>query len=381
MRICFLGMDNLPLLAPDYPVRTIGGESVQQVLLARALARRGHEVHMIVADAGQPDGAIFEGIRVWKAYRFDAGLPVLRFVHPRWTSLWAALTRADCEVHYNSCAGMHVGLLALFCQSHHRQFVYRVASDSECDARLGRIRFARDRWLYTYGRRRAHTVLVQSIEQGLALAAYDGQKSRIAGMLVERPNPPPDTRDIDVLWIANILEVKRPDRILDLARAMPERSFHLAGGKLAAEAELYETTVRAAAALPNVTFHGRLPYAQANALYRRARVFVNTSDLEGFPNTYLQAWAAGVPVVTAIDPDNVIRRERLGAWIVDWHRVPEQVAALLDDPAELNETSARCLAYIEREYGEDKVLAPYLEAFEAARATANNTAVAVPDAG
>ena len=377
MRICLLGLDNLPLLAPEYPARTIGGESVQQVLLGRAFAQRGHEVHMVVADVGQPDGWVQDGIRLWKAYRFDAGLPVVRFVHPRWTSVWAALARADCDVYYTSCAGMHVGLLAFFCQSRGKPFVYRVASDAECEPRLTRIRLARDRWLYRYGRSHAHTVLVQSVEQARALELNSGLQGRVASMLVEKPDRPPEARDIDVLWIANLLEVKRPDRIIELARAMPKKRFHIAGGKLACSAELYETTKRAAAALPNVTFHGYLPYKQANALYRRARVFVNTSDLEGFPNAYLQAWASGTPVVTAIDPDNVIRRERLGTWIVDWRRLPEAVSALLDDPAKLEATSARCRDYIEREYGDDMILAPYLEVLETARASGTRPVTAL----
>ena len=46
-----------------------------------------------------------------------------------------------------------------------------------------------------------------------------------------------------------------------------------------------------------MTFHGAVPYRDAGALYSRARVLVNTSDVEGFPNTYLQAWASGTPVV------------------------------------------------------------------------------------
>ena len=49
-----------------------------------------------------------------------------------------------------------------------------------------------------------------------------------------------------------------------------------------------------------------------DALYDRAKVLVNTSDVEGFPNSYLQAWIRGVPVVTLIDPDGVIEREGLG---------------------------------------------------------------------
>jgi len=34
MKICLLGLDNLPVLAPEYREHTVGGESVQQTLLA-----------------------------------------------------------------------------------------------------------------------------------------------------------------------------------------------------------------------------------------------------------------------------------------------------------------------------------------------------------
>src|SRR5712671_6809620 len=132
MKICFVGFHNLPVLAPEYRGHTIGGEAVQQTLLARALERRGHDVSMVVADYGQRDGEVWEAIRVFKAYSLEAGLPVLRFIHPRWTGMWSALTRADADLYYTSCAGMQVGLLALFCRRFRKRFVFRSASDTDC---------------------------------------------------------------------------------------------------------------------------------------------------------------------------------------------------------------------------------------------------------
>ena len=119
--LCLVGLDNLPVLAPEFRGHAVGGESVQQTLLGRALVRRGHEVSMVTADCGQEDGAVCWGIRVYKAYRPAAGVPLLRFVHPRWTGLWSALKRADAQLYYTSCAGMHLGLLALFCARHGRR--------------------------------------------------------------------------------------------------------------------------------------------------------------------------------------------------------------------------------------------------------------------
>jgi glycosyltransferase involved in cell wall biosynthesis len=363
MKICFVGLENLPVLAPEYRQYNIAGEGVQQTLLGRALARRGHLVSMVVWDYGQSDGAEWEAIRVFKAYRPDAGPRVLRFVHPRWTGMWAALARADADLYYTSCAGMHVGLVALFCRRHRKRFVFRTASDTDCDGSRLLVPFARDRWLYAHGLRRADAVLVQSAAQREALARNYGLAGRVAGMLVESP-PPVAARDIDVLWVSNIRRVKRPDRILDLAEELPELKIHMVGGPLPGEEDLFEEVRDRAAAKGNLTFHGRVPYPDASDLYGRARILVNTSDVEGFPNSYLQAWIRGVPVVTLIDPDRTIEREGLGVAVSAVAQIPAAVRRLLRDATAWRAASDRCRAFMAREHGEDKVLAPYLDTFE-----------------
>jgi glycosyltransferase involved in cell wall biosynthesis len=364
MKICFVGIDNLPLLAPEYRERRIGGESVQQTLLARALARRGHDVSMVVYDYGQVDGAEWDAIRVFKAYRPDAGLPLLRFIHPRWTGMWSALTRADADLYYTSCAGMHVGLLALFCRRFRKRFVYRTASDADCDRSRVRVfvRFARDRWLYAFGLRRADAILVQSASQAEALARSYGLASRVAGMMVEKPRPAA-ARDIDLLWVGNIQPVKRADRVLELADRLPELKIHMVGGPLFRQEALFLDIERAASTRINLSFHGHLSYWDTNDLYGRAKVLVNTSDVEGFPNSYLQAWIRGVPVVTLIDPDRVIEREGLGLAVKSAAQIPDAINSLLGDPAAWGAASERCRSFMAREYAEDKVLAAYLDSF------------------
>ena len=363
MKICFVGFHNLPVLAPEYRRHTIGGEAVQQTLLARALARRGHDVNMVVADYGQRDGAEWDAIRVFKTYRPDAGFPGLRFIHPRWTGMWSALTRADADIYYASCAGMEIGLVALFCRRFRRRSVFRTASDTDCDRSKVLVRFARDRWLYAYGLRRANAILVQSASQAETLARCYGLAGRVAGMLVEKPQRAV-ARDIDVLWVSNIRREKRPDRVLELAGRLPELKIHMVGGSLPGEEALFSDVRHTAAAKANISFHGRLSYWDANELYGRAKLLVNTSDVEGFPNSYLQAWIRGVPVVTLIDPDSVIEREGLGVASRSAAHIPSAISHLLSNPAAWRAASDRCRAFMAREYGEDKVLAAYLDTFQ-----------------
>jgi glycosyltransferase involved in cell wall biosynthesis len=90
---------------------------------------------------------------------------------------------------------------------------------------------------------------------------------------------------------------------------------------------------------------------------------VNTSDVEGFPNTYLQAWASGTPVVAFFDPDGVIAREGLGAAVRTAEEMTAAVQRLSSDESEWRAARDRCLSFIARNYSEDVVLQPYLQAF------------------
>jgi glycosyltransferase involved in cell wall biosynthesis len=105
-----------------------------------------------------------------------------------------------------------------------------------------------------------------------------------------------------------------------------------------------------------------VPYHDVNDFYERARVFVNTSDSEGFPNSYLQAWRRGVPTVSFFDPDGLIRRLGLGHAATSLADMSAAVDRLTSQPAEWQAASQRCRQFMDEHYGEEQVLKPYLEA-------------------
>jgi glycosyltransferase involved in cell wall biosynthesis len=366
--ICFVGLPNLAVLAPEYDRSGAAGEPLQQTLLATALARRGYRVSMVVVDHGQPDGATWEGVQTFKAFARGAGLPLLRFVHPRWTGLWSALSRADADVYYASCAGGLIGQVAMFCARRSKKFVFRAASDTDClpDALIINRWYWRDKWLYQHGLRHTSHVLVQSVRQQELMRGNFGIDSSIAGLIVRpaRSDIEFRNREIDALWVSNIRSVKRPDVLLSVTDQLPNVSFHMVGGTVLGAEALFDTMRSQAASRNNVTFHGPVPYREVGSLYERARVFVNTSDVEGFPNTYLQAWASGTPVVAFFDPDGVIAREGLGMAVRSSEEMIAAVNTLTSDESAWNAARQRCLAFIERHYGEDVVLQPYLQCFQ-----------------
>ena len=105
-----------------------------------------------------------------------------------------------------------------------------------------------------------------------------------------------------LLGVGRLVEQKRFDRVIDAIASRPEAfgSWHLVlvgGGPL--EADLKH---RASLAGLDNRVHFPGPTHAIEGWYRRAQMFVLSSDFEGFPNALLEAMACGLAVV-AVDCD------------------------------------------------------------------------------
>ena len=86
-------------------------------------------------------------------------------------------------------------------------------------------------------------------------------------------------------------------------------------------------------------------------MFSHARLFLSTSDTEGFPNTYLQAWMAGAPVIAFFDPDGIIEREGLGIVVGSVDEAVQAIENLLGDAERWREMSERANAYAVAHHG------------------------------
>jgi glycosyltransferase involved in cell wall biosynthesis len=370
-RICIVGLDDYPVLARAQTgehQQPTNGESVQHVLLARAWRDLGVQVSLVVYGSDRPLPQEVDDIRVIPAYRPNAGIPVLRFAYPRTTGLLAALRQADADVYYQSPSGMQTGITAWFCRRHARRFIYRVASDVNCIPGKQLIRHWRDRKLYEYGLKHADLLAVQTDYQRNLLRQNYGLSSEVVNMAVERTAEPPEhshaPKDIDVLWVSNFRSVKRPESALQLAQQLPHLSFTLVGGPLAGAEGYYESIMARARELPNVTCLGGVPYSEVGRIFDRAHVLLNTSEVEGFPNTFLQAWIRGMPVVTFFDPDNLVRLRRLGKTVVSLDEAARALQSLLQDQTSRLAMGARARSFALTGFAADAVARQYLELLE-----------------
>lgn len=336
--VCFVAPKNYPLLAGRGDLRHIGGAEVQRLLIARELVRRGFPVRLVTLDHGQPDGIEHDGIQVYKMCAWNAGLPGLRFVYPRWTSLWAALARANADVYYQRTAGVESGQVALWCRRHRRPLVLGIASDAECDPRLPG-KSARERWFFHYALSRADAVVAQTEAQARRLAAHFRLQATLIRSCAATPAvPPSDTtpaerrREPRLLWVGRFAAPKRPELLLELAARCPQWRWDVVGEPNSPQSDRADV-FKKLRGLSNVTLHGFVPYAQMGALYEQATLLLCTSLWEGYPNTFLEAWSRGVPVVSTVDPDEVIQRHGLGRVARSISEMRAAIHGLLTEPA------------------------------------------------
>jgi glycosyltransferase involved in cell wall biosynthesis len=281
-----------------------GGAELQAHYLARALAARGLRVAHIVGDdlalPRRQDGV-------------DLVQQVARTGGPKGTrsarATWDALVHADASVYIQRSAGATTGVVAAFARANRRRFVYSLSSTADLE---GGLLSAPEAAVMGLGLRLADRVVTQTAEQQGVAQRRLGVKATLVRSFCE-PRSVPHRPEL-FLWIGGLIDYKNPLAYLDVAELVPQARFLMVATARPGWEGLAVRVRARAEGLANVTLAGPRPRSELLALYARAIAVVGTSTFEGFPNTFLEAWACGVPVLSLkVDPDGVIERNGLGA--------------------------------------------------------------------
>jgi len=328
--VCFVAPRAYAALSGNPAVVHVGGAERQQVLLAEELTRRGLSVSFIVLDHGQPDGRTIRGIRLFKCYEADRGIRWFRFFHPRLTGLWSAMSRADADVYYQRGADSDTGVVAAWCRRHGPKFIFAVSHDVRRMGRPTSWSNTPEYLMFRYGLRAAHVILAQTYEQQRALCGTFGLPSTVVRSCCSLVPAAADCSESGaradgvgaVLWAGRLSEEKRPDWVVQLARDLPEHHFEVAGNSNV-DSAYSRDVVRQLHSLPNVRWHGYVTHRNMKSLYERAQLLLCTSESEGFPNVFLEAWSYGKPVLSTVDPDGVVAKFRLGEVVAEYEHMKQ----------------------------------------------------------
>lgn len=316
-KICFV-------MANAYPVISDGGEQVggaelQAWLIAKTLSKK-FDVHFIVK--GKEEGKETKnGVRIHK----------LKYINPviGHLKILKKMFEVDADVYYQRTGGMGTIKIGLFCMFKNKKFAFHVSRDEQLDEGypFNRNRFFS--YLYDFAVGKASIIFIQNKIQGKKLLQKFGRKGMMLKNIIDPGCNFNEKKDF-IVWVANISNPKKPLKYIFLARKLPQYRFVMIGNP--ADKDLFERVQKEASSLPNLDFLGFKPFHEADKYISEARVFVNTSEFEGFPNTFLQAWRCSTPVVSLnIDPDEIIDGYGLGFHSGSFENMVRDVQSLMED--------------------------------------------------
>jgi len=278
------------------------------------------------------------------------------------------MRKANADVYYQNCGEYVTGQVALWCRMHDRKFVYSIANDPDCDSRLPEMNTTRERIFYRYGLKHADKVIVQTRKQQEMLRDNFRRDSVVLPMPCPWPSGDNDVTSKRggngprrVLWVGRIRKQKRPDRLLDLAKACPELNFDLVGP--VGNSEYAQSICRRAKNIKNISLHGPVERERLPEFYKKAVILCCTSDFEGFPNTFLEAWSYGLPIVSTFDPDNLIAEKGLGEVGKDIAELAAGIHKLLDVPEQWQKSSQSAREYFLENHMLDKAMERFERVF------------------
>jgi len=321
MKFCFWGD-----IANALNGTTIGGGELQVSLLAKSLALEGHEVRVI--DPSFTHSFVTkEGIQVFNVAEWNKGIPFFRIFWYRMPALYKLFVKQKADYYYVRMRSYFNLFSYLAARKNKSKFLLALASDIdlfsirnkykyEYKANFKVIRYL-NQWLpndlvFKYLLKRADIVIQQHTGQDLS-------KHNIKGKVVLFPNIL-DRSGITVddynkkgkyMYVGSLTMVKGANTLLEIVKSgNNNQSLMIIGQPNDRTATgIYEEIKQQNKA----ELKGRKNHEETMQLMRQARAIINTSEFEGFPNVFLEAWAMGIPVLSyKVNPGNLFNKYSLG---------------------------------------------------------------------
>ncbi len=308
-----------------------GGAIKQQWLLANALVANGHEV-VFITPTQDPNSIApeMDGLRFVPSPQTTTNL-TLRKILAKEKPAWL----------YWRCNSMHLGPCFFLAKILGISTVFACASDKDCIPKnaLNPFGFKKYLWpLYRWGLNQADRILVQHPGQRELLGDRYKSKARSVNNIAAIPDVIKQPAAPYIVWVGNLRWEKRPDILVEIAKQLPQYRFVVCGAVMDHRSQPgYARSVsETLASMPNVEYRGVVLPPEALNIIANASLLLSTSEWEGFPNTMLEAWSLGVPVVSwKLDIGGIINRHNLGRVTKDVSESVTSIEQLMNSPREL----------------------------------------------
>lgn len=307
IKICFISIFSYPLFFPKSKV-VFGGGELDIFNVSRALSELDYfDISVVVGDFGQQRLIRYQELNLYRSFSLEK--KILNYLIAP-IKLFLLLKKLDADVYVCECAGVEVGITGLFCKLFKKKFIYRVAHDMDCS-----LEYVEKNGIagigYKFGLESASLVFSLTKRQKSKLFQNHKINSPVLNyglQIIDGQN----TKKDYILWVARCESWKNPDVCLKIAEKFSDQKFVMICPKQN-DLELFEKIKRKSKSLSNLKFIERVSFKDSQGYFNKAKLFIGTSEYEGFPNTYIQSCIGSVPIISyKVNPDDFIKKHNLG---------------------------------------------------------------------
>ena len=353
-KICFVN--------PGFYKYTIGGTEVQLYLIAQELLNHNFEVHYLTNDVEQFE--VIDGINLhpFRECQKNYEINYKRFVK--------IIEKIQPDIFYQRGRKSSTYYVGRYAYTNKIPFVFAASMDIDCKLLKKIPRLFQEKNIFRgflnipftiyhdiktlRSIKKANICLSQSKQQQLLFK----QKLKLNSIVVKNYHPIPNYKHIYkdkppvVLWLANIKGWKQPELFIEISRRLQNQNAkYILAGRMADEK--YRNRIESwANERQNFEYIENVDLNKSNDLMKHASIFVNTSlKNEGFPNTFIQAWAHKTPTITLyFDPDDIIKKNKMGYHSKNICQLTNDVSFLIENDKLCNEMGNTAYEYVKSEY-------------------------------
>ena len=369
MKVCFVSPRLYLYFTPEL-IQPAGGAQRQQSMISSELVARGYDVYAIVDNFGLPNRVMYSGVELIKGVpEVVSGTPsVLRALY----GLARAMLKSSADAFLVRGAPRLATAVCLIAKVLGKQFIFRVANDSDVDPLYLRYRYPKP-FVHLYGLvvRYADSVIAQTERQQQLLRDHftievslvpNGYDLPPQGMVLSQK------KRNHVLWVGSSdPDKKNPHLFLQLAERLSDLTFTMISQPIAGKEDFHHELQQEAKIVSNLRFVGPVAPNEIHDYYKTAMTLVNTSNYEGFPNTFLEAWRYETPIASLyFDLDGLLKSECGGVKAGSMEKLVATVDRLSSDSQYREELGKEGREYMKDHFSLDTVVDLYEKAFERA---------------
>ncbi|MEI6529368.1 MAG: glycosyltransferase [Candidatus Falkowbacteria bacterium] len=357
IKICFISRSAYPLFNPICKA-TFGGAEVDLYTIANSLSEDSlFDVTFIVGDFEQKSVEKVGNIQLFKSYRFEENKLLQMF------KLIVKIIKLDADFYIQEGASGGTGIISLVCKIINKKFIYRTASDIDCNGDFIKNNFV-EGIFYKWGLFHASKIITQNESNKKQLKDIFNLNSVVIRNGMKIPKILKNDRNT-ILWIARSEKLKQPFIFLEIAKEFSKEKFIM----ICPEANFNSVDVtelrKKASEITNLTFIQSVPFVDINNYYCNAKIFINTSIYEGFPNTFVQSAINAVPIITLnVDPDNFLQKYKNGFCAHgNFSKIISEIKRILNSQNEWTNMSINAYNYALNNNDINKIILEYKKIF------------------